>query len=107
MKKNLALLLAVVLVMTSMFALGTVAGAETKSTAPSQEIAYFNVSIKTNVSLLFAVPADGYTVNADGTVDGLNLLVWQNGKSDGTYYMADAAENGAVLEGTGYRNYRL
>ena len=101
MKKNLALLLAVILVLSSMFALGTVAGAETKSAAPSLEIAYFNVSFKTNVSLLFAVPADEYTVKADGTVEGLQLLVWKTGKSDGTYSMADATKNGVTLEARG------
>lgn len=101
MKKNLALLLAVVLVLSSMFALGTVAGAETESAAPSLEIAYFNVSFKTNVSLLFAVPADEYNVKADGTVEGLQLLVWKTGKSDGTYSMADATKNGVMLEARG------
>ena len=44
---------------------------------PSLEIEYYTVPMTTTVEILYAVPANGYTVNPDGTVDGLELLVWK------------------------------
>ena len=96
MKKKLALLLAMVLTLSALFCLApaaSVAAAE-PTTAPSQEIAYFNVSIKTNVELLFAVPAEG-------SVDSLKLLIWEEGKSNGTYSFSDADTHGEVLSPKG------
>ena len=101
MKKTLALLLVVVLALTAVLGLVPVASAAEESTTPSQDIAFFNVSIKVGARLLFAVSADGYTVNPDGTVDNLRLLVWEEGESDGTYSKADAEENGTILEAQG------
>ena len=100
MKKNLALLLAVVLAITSMLGITAVAdGAE--ATAPSQEVEYFNVSLRVGVTLLFAVPADGYTVNGDGTVDNLKLLAFEESKVAGVFNVADALASGEVIEASG------
>ena len=76
MKKYLALLLVMALSLTAILGIAPIASAEDVVT-PSQDIAYFNVSIKVGARLLYAVPADGYTINDDGTVDGLELLVWE------------------------------
>ena len=78
MKKYLALLLVMALSLTAILGLAPIASAEGEVVTPSQDIAYFNVSIKVGARLLYAVPADGYTVNQDGTVDGLQLLVWED-----------------------------
>lgn len=77
MKKYLALLLVMALSLTAILGIAPIASAEDVVT-PSQDIAYFNVSIKVGARLLYAVPADGYTINDDGTVDGLELLVWED-----------------------------
>ncbi len=74
-------------------------GAET--TAPSQEVEYFNVSLRVGVALLFAVPADGYTVNGDGTVDNLKLLAFEESKVAGKFNVADALASGEVIEASG------
>ena len=103
MKKNLAFLLAAILLLTSM--LGLTVAAETEAAAaqaPSQEIAYFNVSVMVGAKLLFAVPADGYDVSAvDGSVENLELLVWEEGASNGSYGRLDAEKNGAILKSQG------
>ncbi len=103
MKKNLAFLLAAILLLTSMLGLTSAAEPETQAAqAPSQEIAYFNVSVKVGAKLLFAVPADGYDVsNVDGSVANLKLLVWEEGASDGSYSRLDAEKHGAILESQG------
>lgn len=67
MKRTLSLLLAVVLVLSS-FACFTVFGSA--EAAPSQEIEFKNISLKTNVHLLFAISAEGYS-----SLDGLKLVV--------------------------------
>ena len=103
MKKNLAFLLAIVLVLTSMVGLTAVADGN-EAVVPSQEVEYFNVSLKVGASLLFAVPADGYTVNPDGTVDNLQLLVFEESTVAGVFNVADAIKNGAVLEASGLYN---
>ena len=90
MKKKLAFLLAMVLSLSTLFCLAPMASAETtaeSTVAPSQEIAYFNVSIKTNVELLFAVPAEGYTVK-DG-VAPVQLLLWEGASGTGRYNYTD------------------
>ena len=101
MKKNLSLLLAIVLVLSSLACLTVVGNAAETSTVPSQEIVYFNLSLKTNSRLLFAVPAAGYTVNADGTVDNLQLLVWEEGATTGLFNKKSATANGEVVEASG------
>ena len=100
MKKYLALLLVAALSLTALLGLAPIASAAGSAT-PSQEIDYFNVSIKVGAKLLFAVPAEGYTVNTDGTVDNLQLLVWEDGKSNGAYSRLDAEKNGTILEAEG------
>ena len=75
MKKNLALLLVVVLAMTAVLGLAPIASAEGETSTTAPKIEYFNVSLRVGATLLFAVPADGYNINADGTVDNLKLLV--------------------------------
>ena len=101
MKKYLALLLVMALSLTALLGLAPMVSAEEETVTPSQDIAYFNVSIKVGARLLFAVPADGYTVNPDGTVDNLQLLVWEEGESDGSYSRKDAANNGTILVAQG------
>ena len=102
MRKYLALLLIMALSLTALLGLAPMASAaEEEAVTPSQDIIYFNVSIKVGARLLFAVPADGYTVNPDGTVDNLQALVWEEGASNGVYSKSDAEENGAVLEAQG------
>ena len=101
MKRILALLLAVALVFTAMIGLGSVSIAEGESEM-SQEIKYFNVSLKTNVELLFAVPAANYQTetDADGNVSvPLQLLVWKEASASGHYNKADS--NVTVLEAEG------
>ena len=68
MKRTLALLLAVVLAFSSLACLTVFGSAE--AAAPSQEIVYKNISLKTNVHLLFAISAEGYE-----SLDGLKLVV--------------------------------
>ena len=103
MKKNLALLLAAILLLTSMLGLTSAAETEAQAAqAPSQEIAFFNVSVKVGVRLLFAVPADGYDVSpVDGSVENLELLVWEEGASDGSYNRLDAQNHGTILKSQG------
>ncbi len=98
MKKNLALLLCLALCLSSLIGL-TAYAEETETTLPAApEIALVNVSIKSNVAMLFAVPVGDFTVNEDGTVDGLNLLVWK-GESDSGRYGRGSAD--ATLEAQG------
>ena len=80
MRKYLALLLIMALSLTALLGLAPMASAEEEAVTPSQDIAYFNVSLKMGATILYAVPADGYTVNPDGTVDGLQLLVFDGTK---------------------------
>lgn len=103
MKKNLALLLAAILLLTSMLGLTSAAETEAQAAqAPSQEIAFFNVSVKVGARLLFAVPADGYDVSpVDGSVENLELLVWEEGASGGSYSRLDAVNNGTILKSQG------
>lgn len=97
MKKKLALLLAVVLVLSSLVGLSVVSvGAEAESTTPSLEITHFNVTTTANVALLFAVPADGYTTDSN-----VSLLVWESGKAGSAYGKADAQANGEILTPAG------
>jgi len=85
MKKNLALLLCLALCLSSLIGL-TAYAEETETTLPAApEIALVNVSIRSNVAMLFAVPVGDFTVNNDGTVDGLNLLVWKGESEYGRY----------------------
>ncbi len=102
MKKILALLLVAVLTLTAMTGLTLASSAEGETEAMSQEIKYFNVSLKTNVELLFAVPAAGYETTTDGdgnTTVPLQLLVWKEASASGRYNKADS--NVAVLETKG------
>ena len=101
MKKYLALILIMALSLTALLGLAPIASAEEEAVTPSQDIVYFNVSIKVGAKLLFAVPADGYTVNPDGTVDNLQLLLWEDGKSNGAYSRLDAEKNGSILKAEG------
>lgn len=102
MKKILALLLVAVLSLTAITGLTLMSGAEGETEAMSQEIKYFNVSLKTNVELLFAVPAAGYKTSTDAngkiTVP-LQLLVWKEASATGRYNKADS--NVTVLETKG------
>ena len=85
MKKNLALLLCLALCLSSLIGL-TAYAEETETTLPAApEIALVNVSIRSNVAMLFAVPVGDFTVKNDGTVDGLNLLVWKGESEYGKY----------------------
>ena len=93
MKKNLAFLLAAILLVGSMLGLTAAAETETETEAaqaPSQEIEYFNVSIKADVELLAAVPAAGYARDEDGNFAGVELLVWEEA-SDSYLYGDDSA----------------
>lgn len=93
MKKNLALLLCLVLCLSSLIGL-TAYAEETETSLPAApEIALVNVSIRSNVAMLFAVPVGDFTVNADGTVDGLNLLVWKGESENGKYGRGSADAN--------------
>lgn len=96
MKKNLAFLLVVVFALTAVLGLAPVASAA-EDTTPSQEIEYFNVSLRVGATLLFAVPADGYSVQADGTVKNLKLLVAKD--SDAPAF--GTAYDGEILEASG------
>lgn len=85
MKKNLAFLLCLALCLSSLIGL-TAYAEETETTLPAApEIALVNVSIRSNVAMLFAVPLGDFTVNKNGTVDGLNLLVWKGESEYGKY----------------------
>lgn len=85
MKKNLAFLLCLALCLSSLIGL-TAYAEETETTLPAApEIALVNVSIRSNVAMLFAVPLGDFTVNKNGTVDGLNLLVWKGESENGKY----------------------
>ena len=102
MKKILALLLVAVLSLTAITGLTLMSGAEGETEAMSQEIGYFNVSLKTNVELLFAIPAAGYkaSTDADGKITvPLQLLVWKEASATGRYSKADT--NVTVLETKG------
>ena len=94
MKKNLAFLLAAILLVSSMLGLTAVAETETEpAQAPSQEITYFNLSVKADVELLCAVPAAGYARGEDGSFKGVELLVWE--EASDSYIYGD--ENAVVL----------
>ena len=96
MKKSLSLLLAIVLVLSSLACLTVVGGAAEESTLPNQEIAFYNISLKTNTRILFAVPlADEFTSK------NLQLLVWKGDSASGLYNRKDAVNNGAIVEPSG------
>ena len=101
MRNRISLILVVALLLSSLVGLTAVAEGSRSSAAPSYEIAAFNVSVKANVELLFAVPAAGYEINDDGSVDNLQVLVWKEGKANGAYNKDDAVTNGAVLNSKG------
>ena len=73
MKKHLSIILVIAMLLTMLA--GITAFAD--SAEPSLEIKYYTVPMTTTVEILYAVPAEGYDVNPDGTVDGLYLLVWK------------------------------
>ena len=98
MKKNLAFLLVVIFVLTAVLGVAPMASAEEEEiAAPSTEIAYFNISLRVGATLLFAVPSEGYTVNPDGTVDNLKLLITNDCNNKGIGGVAD----GELLEASG------
>ena len=98
MKKNLAFLLVVIFVLTAVLGVAPIASAEEEEiAAPSTEIAYFNISLRVGATLLFAVPSEGYTVNPDGTVDNLKLLITNDCNNKGIGGVAD----GELLEASG------
>ena len=73
MKRRLVLLLALAFIFASLAGLTALAD----DAEPSVEISYYTVPMTATVEILYAIPADGYDVNPDGTVDGLSLLVWK------------------------------
>jgi len=73
MKKKIALLSALLMVVAAFAGLTALA----EDAEPSVEIAYYTVPMTATVEIFYAIPADGYDVNPDGTVDGLSLLVWE------------------------------
>ena len=94
MKRILALILATVLIFTAMAALGTVSVADTVA---SQDIVAFNVSLKANVELMFAVPKAGYTVS--GGKAPVEILLWESKSASGRYNYADS--NAVKLQAKG------
>ena len=68
MKKKLALLLALVLCLSSLSGIAVVAEGEAAAT-PSVEIALYTVPMRATVSILYAVKAEGYA-----SLDGLKLI---------------------------------
>ena len=99
MKKKLALLLVVALSLTAVLGLAPMASAEEEVVAPTTapEIEYFNISLRVGATLLFAVPADGFTVKGDGTVDNLKLLLTKDSDSKGIGGVGD----GLILDASG------
>lgn len=100
MKKKLALLLVVALSLTAVLGLAPMASAEEAVVEPATvapEIEYFNISLRVGATLLFAVPADGFTVKGDGTVDNLKLLLTKDSDSKGIGGVAD----GLFLDASG------
>ena len=100
MKKILSFILATVLLLSAFASLTVVGGAEGEAT-PSQEITHFNLSLKASTHLLFAVPAEGYKVNPDGSVDNLELLLWESDSGATIYNRQDAVNKGAVIQSSG------
>ena len=102
MKKNLALLLCLALCLSSLIG-STAYAEETETTLPAApEIALVNVSIRSNVAMLFAVPLGDFTVNPDGTVDGLKLLVWKGEYKSGSADDTLQAQGKLSLNGNDY-----
>jgi len=99
MKKKLALLLVVAMALTAVLGIAPMASAEEEIVAPTTapEIEYFNISLRVGATLLFAVPVDGFTVNGDGTVDNLKLLLTKDSDSKGIGGVGD----GLLLEASG------
>ena len=99
MKKKLALLLVVAMALTAVLGIAPMASAEEEIVAPTTapEIEYFNISLRVGATLLFAVPVDGFTVNGDGTVDNLKLLLTKDSDAKGIGGVAD----GLLLEASG------
>ncbi len=96
MKKSLSLLLAIVLVLSSLACLTVVGSAATENALPNQEIAFYNISLKTNTRILFAVPhSDEFTTK------NLQLLVWEGNSASGLYNKKDAVSKGEILEPSG------
>ena len=73
MKKHSIIIFAIAIALVMLVGVTALAS----SGEPSLEIKYYTVPMTTTVEILYAVPANGYTVNPDGTVDGLELLVWK------------------------------
>ena len=103
--KKIALLLALVLCFSCLAGVAAFADTAEKTALKAPDIAYANVSITTNVALLFAVPMDGFTVNADGTADGLffyEILARECGrflKENGAVYFEIGHDQGEAVKG--------
>ena len=92
MKKNLALILALVMLMGTIFSVIPVAAASDASAYASYEpkVSYANVNYSDKMYMMFAVPAPA-ALNAG---DSVNLLVW-NGVESEAYSLKDS--NAALL----------
>ena len=96
MKKSLSLILALILVLSSLACLTVVGGATEESSAPDLRIEYYNISLKANTCILFAVPiSEGFSS------ENVQLLVWEEGDASGLYNKKDAAANGEILTPAG------
>ncbi|MBR2350938.1 MAG: hypothetical protein IKA67_02785, partial [Clostridia bacterium] len=90
MKKNLALILALVMLLGTVFAVVPVA-AEAEATPPAAaseyepKISYANINYSDKMYMMFAVPAPASSVGEGNTV---NLLVW-NGIVSEAYSIKD------------------
>ena len=73
MKKHLAFTIVIAMLLSMLVGLTAFAN----DAEPSVEIEYYTVPMTATVEMLYAVPAEGYDINDDGTVDGLYLLVWK------------------------------
>ena len=92
MKKRFLFLLVAVVALCSLVGISAVAA----DSEPSVEIAYYTVPMRASVEILYAVPADNYSVNSDGTVDGLSLLVWKG--SEGSVDNACSVKSSGVAD---------
>ena len=86
MKKNLALILALVMLMGTIFSVIPVAAAEaTASTSYEPKISHANINYSDKMYMMFAVPAPTSAIGEGNTV---NLLVW-NGIESESYSFKD------------------
>ena len=104
MKKKIALLLVLALCLSAM--VGLTAWAEERAVVESApDVAFANVSIKTNVELLFAVPVDDVSVTfnkEDGSMQNLCLYLWKGASEDGyRLTSAERLESEGVIEKNG------